>query len=677
MRLLFERGFAPTHAFSAFYRYIREDFAADAILHFGMHGALEFMPGKQVGLTADCWPERLIGNVPNIYLYAANNPSEGALAKRRSAATLVSYLTPPVAAAGLYKGLADLKASVLRWRSTAPSGCERSDLLALIVSEAEAVDLPLDPAALEADSDAVFGTLLNRLYEYEQSLIPTGLHIIGAPLTEDVRTDLLASMAEAQSQLRPARTAVAAIAGGASAETAAEMSELPNNEKTIALFRELAAANHHLAQDTEIPAILHALDGRYIRPAPGGDLVRNPAILPTGRNVNGFDPFRIPSTFAVASGMRQAQKLLDRHRADHNALPESIAMVLWGSDNLKSEGAAIGQALFLMGARARFDSYGRLAGAELIPLAELGRPRIDVVMTLSGIFRDLLPLQIKMLAEAAYLAASAEEPNEVNFVRKHTLAHQMMLGCDFETAALRVFSNADGTYGANVNRLIDAGCWKDPDELADTFQARKCFAYARAGKPVRHPELLGNALRSIDLAYQNLDSLELGVTSLDQYVDTLGGISRVAQKAQKRALPVYIGDETSGDGKVRTLAEQVSHETRTRTLNPRWYDDLLKHGGEGVRLIEAQVTNTMGWSATTGGVAPWVYQRISETFVLDPAMRQRLAELNPKSSLRLANRLLEAHERQYWTPDAATLSALREAGDELEDRLEGVVMAAE
>jgi magnesium chelatase subunit H len=329
-----------------------------------------------------------------------------------------------------------------------------------------------------------------------------------------------------------------------------------------------------------------------------------------------------------------------------------------------------------MGARPRFDSYGRLCGAELIPLDELGRPRVDVVMTLSGIFRDLLALQTRMLAEAAYLAACADEPPEMNFVRKHALAFQEEQGCDLETAALRVFSNADGAYGANVNQLIDSGVWTDEDELADAYQARKCFAYGRQGKAVRHAAMLESILKGVDFAYQNVESVELGVTTIDHYVDTLGGISRAVRRAKGVEAPVYIGDQTMGEDKVRTLAEQVDLETRTRMLNPRWYEGLLKHGYEGVRQIEAQVTNTMGWSATTSQVAPWVYQQISETYVLDPAMRARLADLNPVAAARMSKRLLEACDRNYWQPDDATLDALREASDELEDRLEGVPAAA-
>ncbi len=293
-------------------------------------------------------------------------------------------------------------------------------------------------------------------------------------------------------------------------------------------------------------------------------------------------------------------------------------------------------------------------------------------MTLSGIFRDLLPLQTRMLAEAAYLAASVDEPADVNFVREHALAYQAKHGCDLETAALRVFSNADGAYGSNVNLMIDNGRWDDEDQLADTYEARKSFAYGRNGKPAKQTELLGSILADVDLAYQNLESVELGVTSVDQYFDTLGGISRAVRRASGTAVPVYIGDQTRGAGTVRTLGEQVALETRTRMLNPKWYEGMLKHGYEGVRQIEHHVCNTMGWSATTGAVEPWVFQQLTQTYMLDPAMRERLAALNPHASARMASRLVEAQRRNYWTPDAATAQALQQAEEELEDRLEGV-----
>jgi len=684
MRLLFERGFAPTHAFSAFYRYLREDFSAHAVLHFGTHGALEFMPGKQSGLSGACWPDRLIGDLPNLYLYAANNPSEGALAKRRATATLISHLTPPIAQAGLYRGLLDLRSAIERWRGLDPgSGAsrERADLAATIQAQAAELELaaaePAWNAGAGGDAELRIHQLQQQVLELEYTLIPHGMHVVGRAPTATERADLVSAMAQGDPQRPLPPHAVEALLAGRSAQEVLALAGLPRDEEHRAWITDLAHTAHWLTQETELDALLRALDGRYIRPAPGGDLLRTPAVLPTGRNLHGFDPFRIPSSFAVRDGSRQAQRLIERHQADGHALPESVAMVLWGTDNLKSEGAPIAQALALLGALPRFDSYGRVAGATLIPLADLGRPRIDVVITLSGIFRDLLPLQIRLLAEAAYLAASAEEPPELNFVRKHALAYMAEHGCSLEDAALRVYGNAEGAYGSNVNHLIESSRWECENEIADMYARRKGFAYGRSGRPSAQGALLKSVLADVQLAYQNLESVELGVTTVDNYFDTLGGITGAVRHARGGTPPpVYIGDQTRGDGTVRSLSEQVALETRTRMLNPKWYEGMLEHGYEGVRQIEVHVTNTMGWSATTGQVQPWVYKQLTETFMLDPAMRERLAKLNPTASARVAHRLIEASERQYWKPEAHVLEALKRAGEELEDRLEGIYEGA-
>lgn len=622
MRLLFEGGFAPTHAFSTFYQWLKHDFQADAVLHFGMHGALEFMPGKQVGMNGADWPDRLIGDLPNIYLYACNNPSEASLAKRRSNAVTITHLTPPVSAAGLYKGLLELKDSLTRWREMPDDDPARADLELLIKEQADAVDF----------TETDVGVLWVKLLETEDALVPEGLHIVGRPMSEKQRDAYIAALGDTHETQR-------------------------------------ADLEKALAVNSEIPAILHALDAHFTPPVAGGDIVRSADILPTGRNIHAFDPFRMPTAFACRQGAVQAQMLLDKHPT----LPRTVALVLWGSDNIKSDGTQIAQALALIGAVPRFDSFGRLSGADLVPLSELGRPRIDVIMTLSGIFRDLLPLQTRMLAEAAYKAAAADEDVSMNFVRANVLAHMAETGEDLETAAMRIFSNAEGAYGSNVNQLVDSSAFDQEDELADAYEARKSFAYGRNGKPKQNQKLLKNVLSKVELAYQNLESVELGVTTVDHYFDTLGGISRAVKRARGgQDIAVYISDHTKGTGKVRTLGDQVALETRSRSLNPKFYEALLEHGAEGVRQLEAHVTNTLGWSATTGQVDPWVYQRISETFVLDDAMRERLAALNPTASSRMANRLLEATDRAYWSPDPATIAALQMAADALEDRMEGI-----
>ena len=466
--------------------------------------------------------------------------------------------------------------------------------------------------------------------ETEDALIPDGLHVMGRTPTHRGR-----GTSEGDGDQTP--------------ETQARVRDL-------------------LVGDDEMAGVMRALDGRYIEPVPGGDLIRSPEVLPAGRNIHAFDPFRMPTAFALQEGWKQADILL----AAQDKLPRSVAIVLWGSDNIKSDGTPLSQALALMGAKPRFDGYGRLSGADLIPLEELGRPRIDCVMTLlasSAIFYRFRP---RCWPRPHSRPRQDEHPSQ-NYLRANALAYAEKTGCDMEEAALRVFSNAEGAYGSNVNVLVDQSGFDNEDELADAYQARKSFAYGLNGKPTAQKDLLDDTLATVDVAYQNLESVELGVTTVDHYFDTLGGIARAVKRAKGGEDPaVFIGDATTGDAKVRTLKDQVALETRSRSLNPKWFEGMLKHGHEGVRQIEAQVTNTMGWSATTGQVDPWVYQRISETFVLDEEMRNRLADLNPQASVRMAQRLLEASDRDYWTPDDATLEALQDAADALEDNPEGI-----
>ena len=641
MRLLFQGNFAPTHAFSAFYRWMREDFGAHVVLHFGTHGALEFMPGKQVGLTDKCWPERLIGDLPNVYLYASNNSSEGTLAKRRGGAALVSYLTPPIAQAGLYKDLAALKASLDTFRGQDDPDHE---LAAVLQEQAAALDLCALEPKWNGDTGERVAEVRSRLLELEYSLIPMGLHVVGEGMPEQARHDTIKAIRDS-------------MPDGFSDAEAKELDRL-------------------LAVDHEIPGILRALDARYVPPAPGGDIVRTPKVVPTGRNLYGFDPYKVPSAYALIDGRKRADLLLARHVADGHAVPETVAFVLWGTDNMKTEGAPIAQVLALMGAAPRFDAVGRLTGARLLPLASLGRPRIDVVTTLSGIFRDLLPLQTKLIAEAALLASQADEPLALNFIRKHTLEHMAALGVSLDEAALRVFSNADGAYGSNVNLLVETGQWNEEDELAEQFVQRKSFAYGVQPGVKAMPALMQRALGGADIAFQNLDSVELGATDIDQYVESLGGMNRVITRAKGAEVPVYLGDHTGKEGRVRTLGEQVALETRTRMLNPKWYEAQLQQGYEGARNIAGHVATTLGWSATAGNVPQWVYTDITNTFVLDAEMRERLAKANPNAAVGMTQRLMEAHDRGYWQPSEEILAALRDAAEELEDRLEGVSAVA-
>jgi magnesium chelatase subunit H len=400
-------------------------------------------------------------------------------------------------------------------------------------------------------------------------------------------------------------------------------------------------------------------------------VVRNPAVVPTGRNIHALDPYSVPTALAWAAGRRTAEALLARYRQEQGGWPRAPALVLWGTDNLKTGGEGIAQALWLLGVAPTRDALGRVAGVRLLPLADLGRPRLDVVLTCSGIFRDLLPNQMHLLDQAARLAAAAEEPLDQNFVRRNALA-AAAAGMDANTAATRVFSNAPGAYGANINFQVETGAWEDDAALARTFLARKSFAYGLPGDGTAAQAALESALRPVDLAFQNIDSIETGISDIDHYFEYLGGVSKAVERIGGTQPASYVLDVQGMGGRLRTLAEMVALESRSKLLNPRWADGMMRFGYEGVREIGVRVANTLGWSATTAAVPGWVYDGLAESYVLDAARREQMAAFNPNAYHALVGRLLEAEGRGFWTPAPAVSAELRRVYGEAEDLVEQV-----
>jgi magnesium chelatase subunit H len=561
--------------------------------------------------------------------------------------------------------------------------------------------------------------LYERVTEIEQRLIPTGLHVFGRASGERECADLLRMVASFDRPDAGVRALPDLIAEGlalplAKSRTNAHATgeeELRARERVDAVLREsiaiflregdaaackwlesVANVSRDVAQpvfdllkevraqlqtNPELESLVGALRGEYVEPGPGADIVQNPRVLPTGRNTHAINPYSVPSDLAYARAERVVELLLERHVRERGAYPRAMALVLWGLDNIKTQGEGVAQALWLLGVRPVRDSLNRIADVEPIPLARLARPRIDVVMTVSGIFRDLFSPTVELLDRAVRHVAELDEPAELNFVRRNVVAQVESDSCAFEEAATRVFSNAPGNYGANVNFMVTDSRWESDDALADLFVARKCFAYgtdARGrrieGREASHAMRL--ALSRVEATYQNIDSFEIGITDVDHYFEYLGGVSKAVEKSADARPAIYLSDSLSREAKVRSLAETVRLETRAKTLNPKWYEGMLKHGYRGVAEIESRVTNTFGWSATADAVDDWVYTEVAETFVLDEQMLERLRTLNPHSARALVGRLLEAAGRGFWQAEAEVLERLREIFSELEDRIEGV-----
>src|SRR5215216_5877049 len=536
------------------------------------------------------------------------------------------------------------------------------------------------------DRDAKVFALYEQLLEIEQRLIPTGLHVFGRPSSAGEKTDLLKMIAsfdrpEAGVQALPEAVVDEAVRefvakGTESAVRLLEQKGL-NAEVTRPLFALLETISTKLQTNNELDALVRALRGEFIEPGPGADIIQNPDILPTGRNTHAINPYGVPSATAFTRSEAVANSLLERYKSENGRYPEAMALVLWGLDNIKTQGDGVAQALWLLGVRPVRDALNRTTGVEAIPLDQLGRPRIDVVMTVSGIFRDLFSPTVQLLDKAVRLVAQLDEPVEFNYVRKHVLQQVEHDHCDMDDAAVRVFSNAPGNYGTNVNFMVMDSQWEREETLGDLFVTRKCFAYGRdsMGRAFEGREArvaMDRALSRVEATYQNIDTFEIGLTDVDHYFEYLGGVSKAVEKRARAKPSIYLSDSLSREVKIRSLEETVRLETRAKTLNPKWYEGMLKHGFRGVAEIENHVSNTFGWSATADAVDDWIYSEVANTFLFDETMLERLRDLNPHSAHSLVQRLLEANGRGYWEVEESTLEKLREISRNLEDQLEGV-----
>ena len=746
MRLLFSRSASPHHGFAAYYTYLEKVWEADAVLHFGTHGSLEFMPGKQMGMSNECFPDSLIGNIPNLYYYAANNPSEATIAKRRSYAETISYLTPPAENAGLYRGLQELGELVGSYQSLRDSG-RGVQIVNTIMDKARICNLDKDVELPDVDAgtmeievrDNIVGAVYSRLMEIESRLLPCGLHVVGKPPTAEEAIATLVNIASLdreeeglkglpriitdsigrtleevyqnndrgiledvqllQDITMAVRAAVTAMVtpqvndeGRISLVARLNLFNMGpkeawveslytsgykqvNLEEIKPLFAYLEFCLKQVCADNELAALLQGLGGEYILPGPGGDPIRNPDVLPTGKNMHALDPQSIPTEAAVKSAKVVVDRLLDRQMRENNGkYPETIACVLWGTDNIKTYGESLAQIMWMVGVKPVPDALGRINKLHMIPLEELGRPRIDVVINCSGVFRDLFINQMNLLDQAVKMAAEADEPLEMNFIRKHALAQAEEMGINLRQAATRVFSNASGSYSSNVNLAVENGTWDNEGELQEMYLNRKSFAFNSDNPGVMDNarQIFETTLKTAEVTFQNLDSSEISLTDVSHYYDS-DPTKIVAKLRDDGKMPSsFIADTTTANAQVRSLSETVRLDARTKLLNPKWYEGMLSHGYEGVRELSKRLVNTSGWSATAGAVDNWVYEETNDTFINDPEMCKRLMDLNPNSFRKIVSTLLEVNGRGYWETSEENLDKLRDLYQEVEDRIEGV-----
>ncbi|MER7547976.1 cobaltochelatase subunit CobN [Spirillospora sp. NPDC127506] len=705
----------PSHHYLAAYRWLSDEFGAHAIVHVGKHGNLEWLPGKAAGMSASCGTDAALGDVPLIYPFLVNDPGEGTQAKRRAHAVLVDHMVPPMARAETYGDIARLEQlldehATIAAMDPAKLPAIRAQIWTLIQAAKLDHDLGLDDRPHDTEFDDFLLHVDGWLCEVKDAQIRDGLHVLGEAPTGSTRVDLVLAMLRARQMwsgretlpgLREAlgltedgtagltdtdaaeATARALVqsmedAGWAAQDAGRVAAEHAPEERRELVTRVLGfAANEvvpRLARTTdEIDHILHALDGGYVPAGPSGSPLRGLInVLPTGRNFYSVDPRAVPSRLAWETGQAMADSLLDRYRADHGAWPRSVGLSVWGTSAMRTAGDDVAEVLALLGVRPAWDEASRrVTDLEPVPLAELGRPRIDVTVRISGFFRDAFPHVVAMLDDAVRLVAGLDEPEEENYVRAHVRADTREHG-DGRRATLRVFGSAPGAYGAGLLPLIDSRNWRDDADLAEVYAVWGGHAYGRDLDGVPARDDMESAYRRIAVAAKNVDTREHDIADSDDYFQYHGGMIATVRALTGKAPEAYVGDSTRPDAvRTRTLSEETARVFRARVVNPQWLAAMRRHGYKGAFELAATVDYLFGYDATTGVMADWMYDRLTAAYVLDEENRAFLEQSNPWALHGIAERLLEAAERGMWEhPDPDVLQSLQEVYLKAEGDLE-------
>jgi cobaltochelatase CobN len=732
----------PNHHYLATYWWLADVFDADAIIHVGKHGTLEWLPGKMLALSAACAPDAAIGDLPLIYPFLVNDPGEGIQAKRRAHALIVDHLLPAQQRAESYEELSELEELLdeyARLESIDPDKLPAlgARIWAAVRSARLDRDLALERKPERAEE--LIEHLDAYLCEVKEMQVGAGLHVLGqAPKKESLRSLIAAVMRYGCGPHPPLRAAIGDAFGVAEAalreRPGARLRELEIGEAQLLLERfpgpsarasdlldrlqeaqiallgglerghfdpgsaratiidllgrstpQLEATVSFICLEVapriagacqEIDAVLAALRGEHVESGPAGSPTRGRLdVLPTGRNFYSVDPRAIPSELAYEVGERMAQELLERHRREHGALPRAVALVLWGTSTMRTGGEEVAQALALLGVRPRYAPAGRrVEGIEVIPTHALARPRVDVVLRISGFFRDAFPHLIELLDEAIHTVGALAEGPEENFLAAHMQADRAALGAGDSprSASLRIFSSAPGSYGAGLIELVQSSSWRQRGDLAEAFERHGCYAYGADVAGVQARAALRACLRRVEAAAIGKDSEEQDLLSSGEHYQFHGGLVAAAAALRGEAPAAYISDAADPrQVRTRTLAEELRRVVRARVINPRWIGAMVRHGYKGIAELGATVDYLFGYDASTGAGEGWMYEAVARRYVLDADVAAVSAKANPWAAREIVGRLLEAAERKMW-PDAPAglLGELRARYLELEGEVE-------
>lgn len=673
---------APTHHYMAFYRMLETHYDADAIVHVGKHGTLEWLPGKSLGLSGDCYPDQALGSVPVIYPFVVNDPGEGTQAKRRSHAVIVDHMVPPLTRADTYDELSRLEALLdahARYSGMDPSklpGLRREIWEVLVEAQlAKELRLEADPDFEKSDFDEMIGDIDGYLCEIKDAQIRGGLHVLGEILEGDAEVDMLCALTRIGAKNNPSLRQI--VAQVASVEMAnAKTSDVDRVEGEVQrVIRKLQATDFRdvdlsefpepyraalqwLCEDlvprlratpNELASILSSLEGRYIPSGPSGAPSRGMShVLPTGRNFYSIDPKGIPSAQSWEVGEKLAQSLLDRYQKEQGAFPKSVGIVVWGTAAMRTAGDDISQTLALIGVRPVWDlQSARVVGTELISRENLGRPRVDVTLRISGFFRDAFPHVITLLEEAFLQAASSPELD--NPLKD-------------DPVSPRIFGPKPGSYGSGILPLIDGRNWTTSDDLARVYITWSGYSYSTGAFGKYDPDNMALRFRNIQVASKNQDNREHDIFDSDDYMQDHGGMIAAIRHLSGEEPKSYFGDSADPlHPKVKTLAEEAAKVVRSRVINPKWIEAMKRHGYKGAFEMAATVDYLFGYDATAKVVEDWMYERVTEAYVADAAIRKFFEKSNPHALTSIAERLLEAQQRGMWNASEDAMSAIRSA----------------
>ena len=704
---------APSHHYLAVYRWLEKEFGAHAVIHVGKHGNLEWLPGKNLGMSASCGTDAAIGSLPLIYPFLVNDPGEGTQAKRRAHATIVDHLVPPMARAESYGDIARLEQLLDEYAQVnamdpAKAPALRGEIWTLIQAAQLNHDLGMDAAPDEEAFDEFVLHVDGWLCEIKDAQIRDGLHVLGhAPQGNELINLVLAVLRSPQifagASPVPGLRAALGLAEGSLTQTDAVEAQarelvtaLANSgwsidavptivERTLGAQNEAVAAALRFAcrevvprlarTGDEITAILHALDGGYVPAGPSGSPLRGLInVLPTGRNFYSVDPKAIPSRLAYQTGQAMAESLLQRHLDEVGEYPQSVGLSVWGTSAMRTSGDDIAEVLALLGVMPVWDEASRrVVGLEAIDLEELGRPRIDVTIRISGLFRDAFPHVVAMLDDAVRMVADLDEPRHLNFVRRHAQDDLAAHG-DQRRAVTRIFGSKPGSYGAGMLPLIEAGNWRNDHDLAEVYSAWGGFAYGRDLDGIPAREDMEANYRRIAVAVKNVDTREHDIADSDDYFQYHGGMVATVRALTGADPRAYVGDSTSLDAvRTRSLTEETARVFRARVINPRWIAAMQRHGYKGAFELAATVDYLFGFDATAGVVTDWMYQQLAENYVLDKDNQDFMKHANPWALRGIIEKLGEAVDRELWQdPDPELIDQLQQVYLDIEGDLEDV-----